>query len=204
MKATSSSFALLGAVAACALTAVACASAPPSPAPSGSDAAASVPAATPVAAASAASQPAPAPSPAPAPTRSAPAYENYLDAPQTPGTWAYLGERDETLALYGENPRAPVFMVRCGDGAVSLGRVMSEPQTNPRVMRVTAETGSRQLEAEPVEQRPIILAATLDPADPLLDAIAITKGRFAVDVEGAETLYLPAWVEVSRVIEDCR
>ena len=44
----------------------------------------------------------------------------------------------------------------------------------------------------------------LAPDDPLLDAMAITKGRFAVAAPGEPTLYLPAWAEVSRVIEDCR
>ena len=53
-------------------------------------------------------------------------------------------------------------------------------------------------------ERPQIVAADLEPSDTLLDAMAITKGRFSVEVEGTDTLYLPAWVEVSRVIEDCR
>ena len=58
------------------------------------------------------------------------------------------------------------------------------------------------------------LTATLAASDPLLDAMAITKGRFAValldthtdggEAGGGAMLYLPAWVEVSRVIEDCR
>ena len=39
---------------------------------------------------------------------------------------------------------------------------------------------------------------------PLLDAMAITRGRFAVEVEGEPGLYVPAWAEVTRVIEDCR
>jgi len=38
----------------------------------------------------------------------------------------------------------------------------------------------------------------------LLDAMALSKGRFAVELEGEAALYLPAWAEVSRVIEDCR
>ncbi|MGE5953581.1 MAG: hypothetical protein ACM308_08200 [Qipengyuania vulgaris] len=42
------------------------------------------------------------------------------------------------------------------------------------------------------------------PKSPLLDAMALTKGRFAVETPGLPTLYLPAWAEVTRVIEDCR
>ncbi len=47
-------------------------------------------------------------------------------------------------------------------------------------------------------------SVSLNPRDPLLDAMAITRGRFAVEVEGETPLYLPAWAEVTRVIEDCR
>ena len=41
-------------------------------------------------------------------------------------------------------------------------------------------------------------------ADKLLDAIAFSRGRFALEAAGQETLYLPSWPEISRVIEDCR
>ncbi len=44
----------------------------------------------------------------------------------------------------------------------------------------------------------------LSARDPLLDAMAFSRGRFAVEVAGLPTLYLPSWPEISRVIEDCR
>jgi hypothetical protein len=34
--------------------------------------------------------------------------------------------------------------------------------------------------------------------------MALSKGRFAVEVDGEAPLYLPSYAEVSRVIEDCR
>jgi len=149
-----------------------------------------------------------APPAAPAPVVREPVYENYLDAPQTPGTWKYFPESSETLAIFGEgntfdNVR---FIVRCEKKSrkIGLGRVVSTATELTRVMSVTTETTQRQLQAELVEARPPIFAAELDPGDPLFDAMAITKGRFAIGVEGERTLYLPAWAEVTRVIEDCR
>ena len=130
--------------------------------------------------------------------------ETYLDAPQTPGTWTYVKEPDETLAIYGEGRRAPAFVVRCANGVVSLGRFTQADQTETRAMRVTTETVTSQMNAVPVAEMAMILAVDLEPMNPLLDAMAITKGRFKVDVTGLDPLYLPAWVEVSRVIEDCR
>ena len=141
--------------------------------------------------------------PAAAPTQATPD-DTYLDAPQTPGTWIYSNEPGETFALFGTNMRLPDFMVRCGDGALALARVTQADQTEARAMKVITETVTSHLEAAPVPSMERILAASLDPRDPLLDAMAITKGRFAIEVEGFEPLYLPAWTEVSRVIEDCR
>jgi len=40
--------------------------------------------------------------------------------------------------------------------------------------------------------------------DPLLDALAFSRARFAVVAAGSPPLVLPAWPEIARVIEDCR
>lgn len=146
-----------------------------------------------------------APATTPPPIVREPVFENYLDAPQTPGTWTYLDEPAETLALYGvgENYR---FIVRCDKSTrmVGLARVAENGPASPRAMEISTETTKRSLTAQPVTTARQFVAATLPPRDPLLDAMAITKGRFAVSVEGENTLYLPAWAEVTRVIEDCR
>jgi hypothetical protein len=155
---------------------------------------------------SAAPTPAPTPTerPAPPPVTPEPVFENYLDAPQTPGDWAYAREPGETIAQFGAGLSEPRFILRCADGQVGLAYVTGEAQTVPRAMTIRTETLTRTLDARPVAERSELLAAFLEPSDPLLDAMAITKGRFAVLVEGESSLYLPAWVEVSRVIEDCR
>ena len=48
------------------------------------------------------------------------------------------------------------------------------------------------------------LAVILPPSDSILDVIAFSGGRFAIEVADLNTLTLPAWAEVGRVIEDCR
>jgi len=58
--------------------------------------------------------------------------------------------------------------------------------------------------ASPVAGPPAALAVSLAARDPLLDAMAFSRGRFAVETAGLPTLYVPSWTEVSRVIEDCR
>ena len=82
-----------------------------------------------------------------------------------------------------------ITLARAGDASAKLGmRIRTE--TVERVVDATARDGN--------------VAAVLPPRDPLLDAMAFSKGRFAVELAGMVPLYLPSWVEVSRVLEDCR
>ena len=105
--------------------------------------------------------------------------------------------------MYETGPGQSSFLMRCADGAVSLARVAETPAEQSRAVSVVTETETRQLQMNPLGMNNVLFV-DLAPNDSLLDAMAITKGRFAVEVEGEQTLYLPAWAEVSRVIEDCR
>lgn len=71
-------------------------------------------------------------------------------------------------------------------------------------MRIRTETTERLLTANPSSDGRPLLIVELAAQDRLLDAMAFSRGRFAVETGGLPTLYLPAWAEVTRVIEDCR
>jgi hypothetical protein len=45
---------------------------------------------------------------------------------------------------------------------------------------------------------------SLDAADPVLDRMAFSRGRFVVEASSQPYLALPPWPEFIRVIEDCR
>ena len=45
---------------------------------------------------------------------------------------------------------------------------------------------------------------SLPVADPLLDAMAFSRGRFTIEQSGQVPLVIPAYAEIGRVIEDCR
>ena len=45
---------------------------------------------------------------------------------------------------------------------------------------------------------------SLDAADPVLDRMAFSRGRFVIELSGQPYLALPPWPEFIRVIEDCR
>jgi hypothetical protein len=142
--------------------------------------------------------PAPAPVPAPAsvPTPSpVPSITSWMDAPLTPGDWTYAGG----LARFAEH-----LIMRCdrAAGVVEIGRAGSSPA--PAQIIVRAELMERGVTAQPAESDPAWIFARVPARDPLLDAMAFSKGRFAVEVAGLTTLYVPSYPEVTRVIEDCR
>ncbi len=150
--------------------------------------------------------PAPAPAPAPQPVMPPqPTYSNWMDAPQTPGDWFYIPQVGASIAAFGPAEGQPLFAMRCNTArhVVSIGRTSAS--LAPQPMTIRTESATRSFSASPAQGSVEHLVATALPAtDPFLDAMAFSKGRFAVEVSGEPTLYVPSWPEISRVIEDCR
>ena len=162
--------------------------------------------------------PAPAPTPAPSPSPTiaptpaptatqlpTPAYENWIDAPQTPGDWFYAAVPPYTYAAFGPAATQPLAAIRCDRASrtVSIGRTSAATTSQP--MTIRAETTARTFAAQPRQGSvETLLAVDLPANDSFLDAIAFSQGRFAIEVMGEAPLFLPAWPEISRVIDDCR
>lgn len=155
--------------------------------------------------------PAPEPSPSPAasgppspqpqaapPIVLPPTYDDWMDAPRTPGDWRYSLAGGATIAEYLSPSSDQLFRMTCAGGRIELAARGADPSAN--AMTIRTETQDRTL---PASAREGWLATTLPARDPFLDAMAFSKGRFAVTA-GTRTYYVPAWPEVTRVIEDCR
>jgi hypothetical protein len=123
-----------------------------------------------------------------------------MDAPATPGDWSYGGGR----AAFGQPGAPPLLALRCDRpaGAVEIARAGSAVAALQ--MRVLTEFQDRAIDAVPAPGQPATIVARVPAHDPLLDAMAFSKGRFAVEIAWLPTLYAPSWAEVTRVIEDCR
>ena len=48
------------------------------------------------------------------------------------------------------------------------------------------------------------VAISVEPSDFMMDRIIFSRGRFAVETSGLQSLALPIWPEFHRVVEDCR
>lgn len=144
-----------------------------------------------------ASKPAPAPAPqaAPAPPPLAgpppvmrapsPSVE-WQDADLSPGFWFHDGPSARFLT-----PDGAAFALRC-DGAAR--RILLERE---------GAAGEMTIRTSAADRRFADVRAPLAANDPFLDAIAFSRGRFAVETAG-RILVIPAWPEPAAAVEDCR
>jgi hypothetical protein len=139
----------------------------------------------------------PAPRPAPLPVPSATAA--WQDVPATPGDWRWSLEGGQSVARFA----AGRLTLRCDPASrtVRIERSETAMPSAPVALTIRTQTQSRTFNAAPQQGA---LQVSLPAGDRLLDAMAFTRGRFAVEAGGMPSLYVPSWTEVSRVIEDCR
>lgn len=142
------------------------------------------------------SAPPPAPAPAPAPV---PAPLDWQYRPATPGNWVYRADGAGSLAAFSAPGAGVVLTLRCDPAAGRISFLRAGAGQGAMTLRTTYGAVSW-----PAAAATSGTFATRAASDPTLDQIAYSRGRFAVEVQGLETLIVPAWAEVGRVIEDCR
>ncbi len=116
-----------------------------------------------------------------------------------PGDWSYQAG----IARFGQPGGEVLLSLRC-DRAAGAVEIARSGQAAVTVIVVRAEAMERSVAAGAVANQSPAIAARVAANDPLLDAMAFSKGRFAVEVAGLPSLYVPSYPEVTRVIEDCR
>ncbi len=129
-----------------------------------------------------------------------------MDAPASRGDWTYVRQTGETLAVFGTDRSAGgvALIIRCDLATRRVGIARAGSVSGQVQMLVRTETQERVLTAGPADGPAPLVAAELSASDALLDAMAFSRGRFAVEVPGVTPLYAPAWPEITRVVEDCR
>ena len=140
----------------------------------------------------------PLPAPAPPPVASA----DWRDWPVTPGRWTYTRDERGSVAMFGTTGADAAAVLRCDRAGQRVFLSRAGAMAAPFVIRTSSV--ARTVPAGAAGSEPPYVATPFAPADPLLDAMAFSRGRFAIEQAGAAPLVLPAWAEVGRVIEDCR
>lgn len=147
--------------------------------------------------------PAPAPRPAPVPQPAPPpAPVEWQDRDTTPGDWRYQVDGAGSVALFGADAQSSLFVIRCDKATRRISFL--RPGVVGSAMTVRTSYGAVSWPANAAAGTVPATQAIRAANDAVLDQIAYSRGRFAVEVQGLPALILPAWAEVGRVVEDCR
>jgi hypothetical protein len=71
-------------------------------------------------------------------------------------------------------------------------------------MVIRTSSMTKTLATSASDANPAYLAADIAATDPILDAMAFSRGRVLVEMEGQQPVILPSWAEIARIVEDCR
>ena len=117
------------------------------------------------------------------------------------GAWVYGGVAGGSEALFSDAARQSLASIRC---IRATRRIAVSARSVPGTS-LLLWTGSAQ-RSLPATYNPStgFVTAELPASDPLFDALAFSRGRFSLTVQGAAPLVLPNWPEPTRAIEDCR
>jgi hypothetical protein len=127
---------------------------------------------------------------------------DFSTAQVTPGMWTYQAVPGGSAARFVDATGTARFALECSKATRRVTISRSSATAAPGIFIWTTDA-SRSLGArfDPAAMR---VALELAARDPLLDAMAYSRGRIAVVMTGAEPLVMPAWPEAARTIEDCR
>lgn len=107
--------------------------------------------------------------------------------PLAAGQWTYFPTAGGSIAMYGVH-----LQLRCDRATRTV--TISRPNVSQSTLTIATDSARRTL---PVGGRLLV-------NDPLLDAIAFSRGRFLVADGAGSAVALPSWPEAARSIEDCR
>ena len=136
------------------------------------------------------------------PAQTQPAPPDLSNATPIAGSWSYTTTATGTEAIFSNPSAMPQMMVTC----IRVTRHVLVAKTAKVAAPFMAIWTSAMTRSIPSSFNPLTSRLSVDLAtyDPLLDALAFSRGRIGVSVSGTPSLVVPAQPEVARVIEDCR
>ncbi|MFL6742615.1 MAG: hypothetical protein ACJ8E3_01460 [Sphingomicrobium sp.] len=139
---------------------------------------------------------------APAALLSQPVSPDLSAAVPIAGNWTYAAVSGGSEATFRNASALPQLTVRCTRATRRVAIAKPANAAAP-FLSVWTDTAVRNVPAS-FNPQTAHLTAELATYDPLLDALAFSRGRIGVTVTGVPALIVPAFPEIARVIEDCR
>jgi hypothetical protein len=131
-----------------------------------------------------------------------PASADLTTATPIAGNWSYAATADGSEAVFSNASSFPQLWLHCTRATRRVSLAKPAAAAAPFVNVWTSSlTQSVAASFNPTTGR---LSIEFGPFDPLLDAIASSRGRVGFSVANEPALVVPPWAEVARVIEDCR
>jgi hypothetical protein len=118
------------------------------------------------------------------------------------GSWIYRAIPTGTEADFIDTAATVRLTIRCNRAARTVSVVPTGVPAAAPTLAIWTTSLARSVPARFLATKELV--ADLAATNPLLDAIAFSRGRFATAAAGAPLVALPAWPEPARVVEDCR
>ena len=115
------------------------------------------------------------------------------------GSWSYAAASDGSEATFTDSSARPQLAIHCVHASRQV-RISKAASAAAASVFVWTSSTSRNVPAS-FDAAAGRISFTLAAYDPLLDALAFSRGRVAI---GSPALILPAYPEIARVVEDCR
>ena len=120
----------------------------------------------------------------------------------SPGSWSYRAIAGGSEATFTDGTGTARMVILCSKVTrlVTMSRISAAPASS---LSFWTSSLSRNLPSR-FDQPSGRVIAQVGASDALLDAMAFSRGRFAVLMPGSPALVLQVGAEVDHVVEDCR
>ena len=127
---------------------------------------------------------------------------HWTDWTMAAGEWVYRRDERGSIALYGAMGSDALVTLRCDKARARL--FLSRTSDVGGTMTVRTSSTSKALAVQPTGGKLAFAATEIAVGDPILDAMAFSRGRIALELAGVLNIAIPVWSEIGRVVEDCR
>ena len=129
----------------------------------------------------------------------------WIDWVISPGSWVYRRDARGSIALFGTLGADALVTLRCDQARrrIYLTRA-DEAGTGSGTITIRSSSAMKRFSASATGATPPYIAAEIMPGDSILDAMAYTRGRIALEVSGQQSIAIPVWSELPRIVDDCR
>lgn len=127
---------------------------------------------------------------------------DWTDWPLSAGDWVYRQDDRGSIALFGQPGADALVTLRCDKGRQRI--YFSRAGSGGNSITIRSSSTMKQFAAGATGGTPPYIAAEIMPRDAILDAMIYSRGRVAIEAAGTQSIAVPSWTEIARVVEDCR